>query len=51
MENTGFWITENNQLPKELIQAVDNDSLVIFVGAGASMGSPTNLPSFNSLVT
>jgi hypothetical protein len=46
-----YWITENVQLPRDLMHAMDEDKLVIFVGAGASMSPPTNLPSFENLVT
>lgn len=35
--------------PEEVIEALKNDRLVIFAGAGVSMGSPTNLPSFREL--
>lgn len=37
------------EIPRELVNAHDNDELVLFVGAGASMGSPSNLPSFVGL--
>lgn len=37
------------EFPRELISAHENDELVLFVGAGASMGSPSNLPSFLGL--
>lgn len=32
-----------------LIQAIQDDSLVIFAGAGVSIGSPSNLPDFKQL--
>ena len=35
--------------PVELLDAAKNDKLVIFAGAGVSMGQPANLPSFWSL--
>lgn len=37
--------------PKELFAAQQDGSLVIFVGAGISMGEPSNLPSFLGLVS
>lgn len=35
--------------PDLLVDAIKNDRLVLFAGAGVSMGEPTNLPSFNNL--
>lgn len=35
--------------PKTLLDALSNDSLVIFAGAGVSMGDPANLPDFRRL--
>ena len=35
--------------PKRLLDALSNDNLVIFAGAGVSMGEPANLPSFRRL--
>lgn len=37
--------------PKELFTAQQEGSLVIFAGAGISMGDPSNLPSFEGLVS
>ena len=37
------------EIPRELVNAHKADELVIFVGAGASMGRPSNLPSFLGL--
>jgi len=37
------------EIPRELINAHEAGELVIFVGAGASMGPPSNLPSFSGL--
>ena len=34
-------------VPQELIDAHQRGELVIFVGAGASMSAPSNLPDFN----
>lgn len=35
--------------PNLLVEAIRDDRLVIFAGAGVSMSKPTNLPSFNNL--
>ena len=35
--------------PKTLLDALSNDELVIFAGAGVSMGEPANLPNFMRL--
>lgn len=35
--------------PEELLNALQDDQLVIFAGAGVSMGPPANLPSFGRL--
>lgn len=35
--------------PESLVDAMKNNKLVIFAGAGVSMGEPTKLPSFNKL--
>lgn len=35
--------------PELLVEAIKNDKLVIFCGAGISMSEPTKLPSFNEL--
>jgi hypothetical protein len=43
-----MWIGDV-ELPDELVQAHRKGELVIFVGAGASMGPPSNLPSFEAL--
>lgn len=37
------------EFPRELVNAHEAGELVIFVGAGASMGRPSNLPSFLGL--
>ncbi|WP_282929328.1 SIR2 family protein [Anaerococcus sp. Marseille-Q7828] len=42
-------IIQNIEYPELLIEAIKNDKLVIFCGAGISMSEPTNLPSFNEL--
>jgi hypothetical protein len=50
MDELNFWVTEETEIPSELMQAITQNNLVLFVGAGASMGSPSNLPSFYDLV-
>ena len=35
--------------PKSLLDALSNNGLVVFAGAGVSMGKPANLPSFERL--
>jgi hypothetical protein len=35
--------------PNELIRAIRIEEIVVFAGAGVSMGPPANLPSFNKL--
>lgn len=42
-------IIQNIEYPELLVEAIKNDKLVIFCGAGVSMSEPTNLPSFNEL--
>lgn len=42
-------IIKNIDYPELLVEAIKNDKLVIFCGAGISMSEPTNLPSFNEL--
>lgn len=44
-----MWITSDVNLPAELFEAHTTGKLVLFVGAGASMGDPSNLPSFKDL--
>lgn len=34
----------------EIVDAIQNETLVIFAGAGVSMGAPSSLPDFNQLV-
>ena len=40
---------ENVDFPKPLIEALHDNELVVFAGAGVSMGKPARLPSFRSL--
>jgi hypothetical protein len=42
-------ITEYVDIPDALLEAQDNDTLVVFAGAGISIGPPSNLPSFKDL--
>lgn len=44
-----MWITDQVDLPPELMAAQQRGDLVIFVGAGASIGAPSSLPSFAGL--
>lgn len=44
-----MWITDQVDLPPELIAAQQRGDLVVFVGAGASMDAPSSLPSFAGL--
>ncbi|MFL8906464.1 SIR2 family protein [Helcococcus kunzii] len=37
------------EYPNRLVEAIINNKLVVFAGAGVSMGKPTNLPSFKAL--
>lgn len=44
-----MWITGDVELPDEILDAHERGELVFFVGAGASLGKPSNLPLFDSL--
>lgn len=44
-----MWITGDVELPDEILDAHERGELVFFVGAGASLGAPSNLPLFDSL--
>ena len=35
--------------PNQILDAIQNDKLVVFAGAGASAGKPTDLPGFYKL--
>ena len=37
--------------PRRLTEALESDELVVFAGAGVSVGTPANLPNFESLAT
>jgi hypothetical protein len=43
------WITGDVDLPTQVVEALADDKLVLFVGAGASLNSPSDLPLFNEL--
>lgn len=42
-------IINNIDFPREILEAISNDSLVVFAGAGVSVDAPTNLPDFVGL--
>lgn len=44
-----MWITDDVELPDEVVEAHVNGELVLFVGAGASLGKPSNLPLYEGL--
>jgi len=44
-----MWITGDVELPDEILDAHERGELVFFVGAGASLGRPSNLPLFDTL--
>src|SRR5690625_2036719 len=44
-----MWFTGDVELPDEILDAHERGELVFFVGAGASVGKPSNLPHFESL--
>ncbi|SMQ81260.1 SIR2-like domain-containing protein [Bacillus sp. OV166] len=44
-----MWINKEVNMPEELLSAQKNGKLVIFAGAGVSMGFPANFPSFYKL--
>jgi hypothetical protein len=44
-----YWLTEHVGIPHRLLDALNSNSLVIFAGAGVSISSPSNLPSFEDL--
>lgn len=46
-----MWINQDVDLPQALITAQREGRLVIFAGAGVSIGPPSDLPSFNDLAT
>lgn len=42
-------IVQGIDFPNELIKSMEENKLVVFAGAGVSMGNPTKLPSFDDL--
>lgn len=44
-----MWITGDVELPDEILDAHERGELVFFIGAGASLGKPSNLPLFEGL--
>jgi hypothetical protein len=44
-----MWVTENVEIDDALVEALRDGKLVIFAGAGVSMGAPTSLPAFEGL--
>jgi SIR2-like protein len=44
-----MWINDDIDIPEALLAAQRDGRLVIFAGAGVSMGSPSNLPGFSDL--
>ena len=44
-----MWVTENVQMEDSLVEALRDGELVVFAGAGVSMGAPTKLPAFEGL--
>ena len=44
-----MWVTREVHIPKNLLEAQRQGRLVVFAGAGVSMGAPSNLPDFKRL--
>ena len=44
-----MWVTENVEIDDAVVAALREGELVIFAGAGVSMGAPTLLPAFGGL--
>ena len=44
-----MWITQAVNLPDALLDAQRDGKLVVFAGAGVSMGAPANFPNFDGL--
>lgn len=42
-------VTEHVDIPDEVLNALEAGQLVVFAGAGVSMGAPSNLPDFRGL--
>jgi hypothetical protein len=46
-----MWVNDDVDIPEALLDAQRDGHLVIFAGAGVSMGPPSNLPGFDTLAT
>lgn len=46
-----MWFTDAVDVPDKVVDALTNDRLVVFVGAGASVAAPSNLPLFDALAS
>jgi hypothetical protein len=46
-----MWINDDVDIPEALLAAQRDGRLVIFAGAGVSMGPPSNVPGFSRLAT
>ena len=44
-----MWVNPDVNMPQTLITAQREGSLVVFAGAGVSMGNPSNLPGYDEL--
>lgn len=44
-----MWVTHNVEIDDAVVAALREGDLVVFAGAGVSMGAPTNLPAFEGL--
>lgn len=48
-DESGVWMTSEVAIPQPVLDALTEGRLVFFVGAGASVGEPSNLPLFDGL--
>jgi hypothetical protein len=48
-KSKALWSHSGVELPQAVLEAFENDNLVIFCGAGVSIPDPSNLPSFLGL--
>jgi hypothetical protein len=46
-----MWFTDAVDVPDEVVDALTNGRLVVFVGAGASVAPPSSLPLFDALAS
>jgi hypothetical protein len=49
MGNFIMFVTHDVDIPDEVMEALENSTLVIFAGAGVSMDPPSNFPNFDQL--